>query len=283
MNAIEASIKRKMEERGTPLREWNISINRGILTGLNEAFIVSGEVKDQLILKDPKSAEIIRPILRGRDIKRYAYSHADLWLIATFPSRHYDINDYPAVRDYLLSFGMERLEQTGTRRIVNGEEVHARKKTSNEWFETQDSISYWDDFSKTKIMYNDICQRLSFCIVPPDVFCVNTVYFIKDNPHLKFLLACLNSNIINWYYRTLSVQLGEKAVRMFSIYVENIPIPMPPNDVEQEINALVDIVVTQQGNDRESAEKRIELIIASLYGLTDEEISFVSSYTEQFY
>ena len=70
---------------------------------------------------------------------------------------------------------------------------------------------------------------------------------------------------------------------MFSIYVENIPIPMPPNDVEQEINALVDIVVTQQGNDRESAEKRIELIIASLYGLTDEEISFVSSYTEQFY
>ena len=87
--------------------------------------------------------ERISPILRGRDIKRYGYNWAGLYLIATFPSRHYDIEQYPTVRDYLLSFGKERLEQTGKVYTVNGEKVKARKKTNNKWFETQDSISYW--------------------------------------------------------------------------------------------------------------------------------------------
>ena len=78
--------------------------------------------------------------MRGRDIKRYSYEYANLFLIATFPSKHYDIEEYPAVKEYLLSFGMERLEQTGKK--YNG--FTARKKTNNKWFETQDSISYWD-------------------------------------------------------------------------------------------------------------------------------------------
>ena len=82
----------------------------------------------------------------GRDIKRYEYEWANLWLIATFPSRHYDIEQYPAVKSYLLSFGIERLEQTGETHIVNGEKIKSRKRTNNKWFETQDSINYWDDF-----------------------------------------------------------------------------------------------------------------------------------------
>ena len=90
-------------------------------------------------------AEIIGPILRGRDIKRYSYVFANQFLIATFPAKQYDIDDYPALKDYLLSIGMERLEQTGKEHIVNGERVKARKKTNNKWFETQDSISYWDE------------------------------------------------------------------------------------------------------------------------------------------
>ena len=84
-----------------------------------------------------------RPILRGRDIKRYGYNWADLWLIATFPSRHYDIEAFPSVKKHLLSYGKERLEQTGKTYAVNGEKIKARKKTNNKWFETQDSISYW--------------------------------------------------------------------------------------------------------------------------------------------
>jgi len=127
-----------------------IQINYGIKTGFNEAFIISTEKREEILAncqteeEQIRTAELIRPILRGRDIKRYAYEWAELWLIATFPSQHYNIDEYPAVKQYLLSFGIERLEQTGKTHFVNGEKVKARKRTSNKWFETQDSISYWD-------------------------------------------------------------------------------------------------------------------------------------------
>ena len=150
LTPIEQSIKRKIEAMGTPLKDWDIQIYRGVLTGCNEAFIISTEKRNEILSKcqsedeRKRTAELIRPILRGRDIKRYSYDWAELWLIATFPSRHYDIEQYPAVKEYLLSFGIERLEQTGKTYVINGETVKARKETSNKWFETQDSISYWD-------------------------------------------------------------------------------------------------------------------------------------------
>lgn len=150
LSPIEQSIKRKIESVGTPLKDWDIQINYGIKTGFNDAFIISTEKRNEILdncsseEERTKTAELIRPILRGRDIKRYGYDWANLWLIATFPSRHYNIEEFPAVKAHLLSFGKERLEQTGKKYIINGEEIKARKKTSNKWFETQDSISYWD-------------------------------------------------------------------------------------------------------------------------------------------
>ena len=136
LSEIEQRIKAKIEAIGTPLKEWDISINYGIKTGFNDAFIINGEKRAELIAQDPKSAEIIRPILRGRDIKRYGYEFADLYIITTFPSLKIDIELYPAVKQHLLSFGYDRLKQTG--------EKGARKKTNNKWFETQDSIGYWE-------------------------------------------------------------------------------------------------------------------------------------------
>jgi tRNA1(Val) A37 N6-methylase TrmN6 len=136
LNSIEKRIKEKIERAGKPLKDWDISINYGIKTGCNEAFIINKNKRDELVAKDPKSVEIIHPILRGRDIKRYGYEFADQYIIATFPSRKYDIDEYPAIRDYLLDFGKKRLEQSG--------KPGARKKTTHKWFETQDPIAYWD-------------------------------------------------------------------------------------------------------------------------------------------
>ncbi len=125
LTPIEQSIKRKIESVGTPLKDWDIQINYGIKTGFNEAFIISSEKRDEILAncadeqERTRTENLIRPILRGRDIKRYSYHWSGLWLIATFPSRHYDIEMYPAVKDYLLSnFGMERLEQTGNEYII---------------------------------------------------------------------------------------------------------------------------------------------------------------------
>lgn len=190
LSEIEQSIKRKIEAVGTPLKDWNIQINYGIKTGYNDAFIISTEKRDEILSncaddeERARTVELIRPILRGRDIKRYGYDWAGLYLIATFPSRHYDIEEYPAVKRHLLSFGIERLEQTGKTHIVNGEKVKARKKTNNKWFETQDSINYWDDFNKPKLFYADISQQLCFAYCDKTMICNNTTYFTKEKIRL---------------------------------------------------------------------------------------------------
>ena len=156
LSPIEQSIKQKIEAVGTPLKDWDINIYRGVLTGYNDAFIIDTEKREAILAncqteeERKRTAELIRPILRGRDIRRYEYEWADKYLIATFPSRHYDIELYPAVKRHLLSFGKERLEQTGKTYSINGEKIKARKKTHNKWFETQDSISYWEDFMRPK-------------------------------------------------------------------------------------------------------------------------------------
>ena len=233
LSPIELSIRRKIEAVGKPLKDWDVQINYGIKTGCNEAFIITTEKRNELLAQcqseeeRQRTAELIRPILRGRDIKRYSYDWAGLWIIATFPSRHYDIEDYPAVRDYLLHFGKERLEQTGKTYTIDGETFKSRKKTANKWFEVQDSIAYWKDFDRPKIIYPDICQGRPFVIEKEGYYIGNTAYFISspDPGLLEYLVKTLNSDIMHWYYRTLSTQLGQKAMRMYSIHVLEIPIP----------------------------------------------------------
>ena len=168
LSEIEQSIKNKIEAIGTPLKDWDIQINYGIKTGFNDAFIISTEKRDEILAnckteeERQRTADLIRPILRGRDIKRYGYDWAGLYLIATFPAKHYDIEQYPAVKNYLLSIGIEKLEQTGKTHIINGEVIKARKKTNNKWYETQDSISYWDDFNMPKIIYPNMTKYMPF-------------------------------------------------------------------------------------------------------------------------
>lgn len=199
LSSIEQSIKRKIEAVGTPLKDWDINIYRGVLTGYNEAFIISTEKREEILAncqsddERERTAELIRPILRGRDIKRYGYNWAGLYLIATFPSRHYDIEQYPAVKKYLLSFGIERLEQTGKVHNVNGEKIKARKNTNNKWFETQDSISYWEDFSKPKIIYPNMTKYMPF-VYDEANFLTNQKCFIITGQNMAYLNAFLNSS-----------------------------------------------------------------------------------------
>ena len=171
LSDIEQRIKAKIEAIGTPLKDWDISINYGIKTGFNDAFIIDGKKRAELIAQDPKSEEIIRPILRGRDIKRYGYEFADLYIITTFPSLKIDIESYPAVKQHLLSFGYDRLKQTGDK--------GARKKTNNKWFETQDSISYWEDFYKQKILYQELTQGSCFFLDKEAQYFVSNTLLIR--------------------------------------------------------------------------------------------------------
>ena len=238
LSPIEAAIKRKIEAVGTPLSEWDIHIYRGVLTGCNDAFIIPTARRNEILAacrdeaERERTAELIRPILRGRDIKRYGYEWAELWLIATFPSRHYDIEQYPAVRDYLLSFGREKLEQTGATYTRDGQEFKARKKTNNQWFETQDSISYWEDFEKPKIVWPRL-TRISkkesssfprFCAAEAGILIVDSLCFFVGEK-LDWLCFVLNSTFAAYYYFRNIAILDNGGMQMRQQYVEQTPIP----------------------------------------------------------
>ena len=271
LSPIEQSIKRKMETVGTPLKDWNINIYRGVLTGYNEAFIITTEKRDEILAncqsedERTRTAELIRPILRGRDIKRYGYDWAKLYLIATFPSRHYDIEQYPAVKQHLLSFGKERLEQTGKTYSVNGEKVKARKKTNNKWFETQDSISYWEDFYKPKIVWGNLNLTASYAMIQDNSFINAPSPMIV--PASKFLLAVLNSQLADYYIRHLGVTRNGGYFEYKPMFVEKLPVP---KSVDAKIVTDIESYVDSKN------ETAIDKAVYMFYGLTEEEILYIN-------
>lgn len=237
LSEIERSIKEKIEAVGTPLKDWDIQ--NGIKTGFNDAFIIDSVKRNEILSacqteeERQRTAEIIRPILRGRDIKRYSYVFAEQYLIATFPAKQYDIDDYPALKDYLLAIGIERLEQTGEEHIINGERVKARKRTNNKWFETQDSISYWDEFSKPKIVWAELSRTgNSFAYSDDGAMVLNTCYILSFNDNefhekeLNTLLGFLNSKVALFYLDIISSKLDETGWRWLKQFVELIPVPV---------------------------------------------------------
>jgi len=278
LSPIEQSIKKKIEAVGTPLKDWDIQINYGIKTGCNEAFIISTEKRKEILdncqTEDERkrTAELIRPILRGRDIKRYGYEWAELWLIATFPSRHYNIEEYPAVKQYLLSFGIERLEQTGKTHIVNGEKVKARKKTHNKWFETQDSISYWEDFFKPKIIYPNMTKYMPFTY-DNQGYLTNQKCFIMTGVHLPYLTAFFNSNIFKICYRDCFPELQGGTRELSKIFFENIRIPQIDKLIEYDIENMLEDA--QLGNDY--ADLRIDKALIMCLSLQEYE-TFILNY-----
>ena len=271
LSPIEQSIKSKIESFGTPLKDWDINIYRGVLTGYNEAFIISTEKREEILAncrsveEKQRTAELIRPILRGRDIKRYGYEWADLWLIATFPSRHYNIENFPSVKESLLSYGIERLEQTGNSHIINGKIIKSRKKTNNKWFETQDSISYWDLFFKPKICWKAVGKNLAFAIVESGTFLTAPASFISANDNNDIILAYLCSSLGKYYIYQNSDTTGAGDIMLNIQSLVRFPIPQ---------NASKTLLLSIQEKD----EIKIDNAIFNLYDFNENEINYIKGY-----
>ena len=252
------------------MKDWDIQINYGIKTGCNEAFIIDSIKRDEILNNCTteeerlRTAELIRPILRGRDIKRYSYEFAEQYIIATFPS----IDDYQSLKSYLLGYGIEKLEQTGKKYFINGEIVKARKKTNNKWFETQDSISYWDEFSKPKIVWGNLNTSGNFAIAPEGMF-INAPACMLI-PGNNYLLAVLNSKIADYYIRTLGVVRNGGFFEYKPMFIEQIPIPKITEEQEAQIDTILSSSLSMVEKDA-----KIEKIIDAIYGLSEEEITFL--------
>ncbi|TXJ15736.1 hypothetical protein EPJ64_05870 [Brachyspira aalborgi] len=270
LNKTEKDILEKVE-KFKPLKDWNINIYRGILTGFNEAFIIDEETKNKLILEDKKSKEIIKPLLRGRDIKRYSYDFKNLYLICTFPALNLNISDYPAIEKYLKSFG-KRLEQSG--------EIGCRKKTIHKWFEMQDTIAYYKEFDKPKIIYAETTISPNF-YYDNENFIAEKTNFIMTGENLKYIMAVLSSKLGFYiFYNFYSeITLGDVGFQYRKSSLEEFPIPEVDKKTEKEIINLVEKIIEgkKKGIDTRELEGEIDKIVYTLYDLTIEEINIVEN------
>lgn len=270
-------LKSKIESVGTPLKEWDIAINYGIKTGYNEAFIIDTQTKEAILRacedesERERTAKLIKPILRGRDIKRYSYKWVGLWLIGTFPALKLNIDDYPALKKYLENF-MPRIAQSG--------EKGCRKKTSNKWFETQDNIAYYEDFEKEKIVWAEMTKESCFVYDTSEILINQTCYFIANAD--KYILALLNSKIIYFYMQQIASGLGEGAFRWIKQYIEKLPIPKITKEnqnLADEIINLVDKILALKAQnssaDTSQLEKDIDNLIYKLYNLSPNDIKII--------
>lgn len=279
-----SALKAKIERIGTPLKEWyGLNINYGIKTGYNEAFIITTEKRNEILAncKDEaekeRTAKLIRKMLRGRDIKRYSYEWAGLWVIGTFPSLKLDIEQYPALKQYLSQF-LPRIEQSG--------EKGCRKKTSNKWFETQDNIAYYEEFEKEKIVYPNMNKEF-IAFFDNEFFLLNQKCFIlshqsNNKKELLYLTALLNSNVNFYYFKQIGAKLGASGYEMSKIFVEKLPIPKinsKNQKIADELINLADEILKAKEQDKnantQELENKINSIVYKFYNLTEEEIKII--------
>ncbi|ENO0219155.1 Eco57I restriction-modification methylase domain-containing protein [Campylobacter jejuni] len=279
-----SALKAKIERIGTPLKEWyGLNINYGIKTGHNEAFIITTEKRNEILAncKDEaekeRTAKLIRKMLRGRDIKRYSYEWAGLWVIGTFPSLKLDIEQYPALKQYLSQF-LPRIEQSG--------EKGCRKKTSNKWFETQDNIAYYEEFEKEKIVYPNMNKEF-IAFFDNEFFLLNQKCFIlshqsNNKKELLYLTALLNSNVNFYYFKQIGAKLGASGYEMSKIFVEKLPIPKinsKNQKIADELINLADEILKAKEQDKnantQELENKINSIVYKFYNLTEEEIKII--------
>ncbi len=272
LSSLEESVMDKMLERGTPLGDWDVRINYGIKTGYNKAFIIDDDTRNALVESDPKSADILKPVLRGRDIQRYRAKWAGKWLIATLPSLNLSIDDYPAIKEYLLLwFGKDRLGQTGAT-LEDG--TKARKKTGHDWFELQDSIAYHDEFGKEKLLWIELVDSGRFAYDNSGIYGEATT-FVMTGEGLKYLCAALNSSLIHWLLKQVAPTSGMGTLRWKKVYLQGMPIPEIPATEQRAFVRLVDAILEAKDADPDAdtsgLEWEIDGLVYDLYGLTEEE------------
>ena len=203
---------------------------RGVLTGYSEAFFINKEKRRQIVNKNSSEQNIVFPFLKGRNITRYSVPKPSNYLIGTFPAFNIEIENYPEIRDHLITFGFDRLMQSG--------EKGSRKKTNNKWFETQDAINYWSEFKKPKIMYQKFQVKPCFVFDDTGLYCNDSMWIIPTDD--KGLLAILNSKMGWWLISKFCTQI-QNGYQLIWNYFGQIPIPNSTIDLRDKADQMISL------------------------------------------
>jgi hypothetical protein len=287
----ETAVFEKIAKRGIPLGEYvKGRIYYGVKTGLNEAFVIDSVTRNALIEKDAGSAELIKPLLGGENIRRWFYTQEDRWLI--FTRRGIGIDRYPAIKEHLAQWQAEltpRNKPSATK---------GRKPGNYEWYEIQDDVAYYEAFDAPKIIFPDIAKHPRFCIDRVGAYIANTAYCLGTDD--RYLLGILNSQLFWFAIGNISIPFGTRAgrfrYRLIHQYMEKVPIHVPDlkNPLEKKLHAKVISAVgdllrlhtlletaknpvekTQIGRQVEALDGEIDSTVYQLYGLSEADVEVV--------
>ena len=262
LSPIELSIKRKIEAVGTPLKDWDINIYRGLLTGYNDAFIITTQKRDEILSncqnedERRRTEELIRPILRGRDIKRYGYNWADLWLINTHNGvkgriPRIKIEDYPAIKAHLDKFWgkiKDRADQGDTPYNLR-------------------NCAYLEEFFKPKVMYPNMTKYIPFYYDTLG-FYQNDKSFMITGKHIAYLTAFLNSSIFKFCFLNNFPELQGGTRELRKVFFDKIPVKQISDDLNEHFAILVS---EMQKSPSATKAKEIDKLIFDVYELSKEE------------
>jgi adenine-specific DNA-methyltransferase len=265
----------KLRRSGKPLGEYvKGKIYYGIKTGFNEAFVIDEATKDRLIAEDPRSAEVVKPFLAGRDVKRYQAPRADKYLI--FTRRGIDIEQYPALKAHLEQYRTQ-LEPRPADWKGKTEDWPGRKPGSYKWYEIQDSVDYYQEFEKEKIVYPNICKQPEFTMDSEEIYTNQKCFIIPCGD--RALLGILNSSLFFFLFRNILPKLRGDFYEPSSIYFKLFPIVSEDSDLYSKIETLAtEIMKLKQSSpaaDTTQLESEIDRLVYALYGLTEAEIALV--------
>jgi len=263
----------KLRKAGTPLGKYvNGQLYWGIKTGLNEAFVVDRATRDRLIAEHPSSAEVLKPFLRGRDVKRWRLDYQDLYLIKIESSENREhpwtgksetraeqifAQTYPAIHHHLTQY----------------REALIKRCDQGKFFWELRSCIYWQEFERPKIIYPDIAVRCEFAFDTNYLYPDATLFIIPEKS--THLISILNSNIVQFFIDQICPAVRGSFRRFKSIYVEQIPIPPASPTDKNSIETLVQKCLDSQGQGVEQWEQEIDEIVARLYGLSAEDMKII--------
>ena len=252
LSATEQSVMAKMQSKGTPLRKWGVKIHRGVTTGFNEAFIIDNATKDALVAEDSKSAAIIKPILRGRDIQRYRAQWDGLWLIITkFGSYKTLPEEFPIIYNHLRRYE-DQLRARGQCRYTRSKYSSQKDYLGqHHWLELDNNPkdAYLEMFTKDKLFWADMAKGGRFAYSSRDIFSNNKGY-VMTGRYLNYLCALLNSSIVTWLIQNTAATTGMGLTEWTIVTVERIPVPQIPAAEQDPLTDLVDRILSAKDGQR---------------------------------